>query len=176
MNKTCCVCELEFPATLEYFHKRHDSLDGFRCDCKVCRKTKNHKTYNNENKRCSKCHIIKPNTSEFFNKSKNISKEKNRSMCKECHNFYMREHHLMKKYNLNNEDYLNKYKKQNGKCSICQLNFDKLVIDHNHNTNKVRDLLCDNCNTGIGLLKEDVYIIENAINYLKKFKNEEFTT
>lgn len=61
------------------------------------------------------------------------------------------------------------------KCSKCKelkfLNmFDKrreLYIDHDHNTNKVRGLLCSNCNTALGKFKDDILILEEAIRYLK---------
>lgn len=42
----------------------------------------------------------------------------------------------------------------------------KLSVDHCHKTGKVRGLLCSNCNTAIGLLKEDINVLKNAINYL----------
>lgn len=40
-------------------------------------------------------------------------------------------------------------------------------IDHCHKTNKVRGILCDNCNTAIGLLKDDPIIIKNVLGYLE---------
>ena len=46
----------------------------------------------------------------------------------------------------------------------------KLCVDHNHATGKVRKLLCHDCNTMIGKAKEDIQILESAINYLKKHK------
>jgi len=43
----------------------------------------------------------------------------------------------------------------------------KIVLDHNHRTGKVRGWVCDSCNTGIGRFKDDVKLIERAINFLK---------
>lgn len=61
-------------------------------------------------------------------------------------------------------------KKQGGVCAICKC-VDKsgrsLAIDHNHNTNAVRGLLCGSCNRGLGLFKDDVKILSEAIKYLK---------
>lgn len=41
-------------------------------------------------------------------------------------------------------------------------------IDHNHQTGKIRGLLCDDCNIGIGKFKDDIGLIQKAINYLKR--------
>ena len=55
-------------------------------------------------------------------------------------------------------------------CPICHKNLNSghitLVIDHNHTTGKVRGVLCDNCNTGIGLFKENPAYMNQAIRYL----------
>jgi hypothetical protein len=52
------------------------------------------------------------------------------------------------------------------KCFICSEK-SKLVIDHCHNNNKVRKLLCSNCNTALGLFKENIKTIKNAIKYIE---------
>lgn len=55
-------------------------------------------------------------------------------------------------------------------CQICgEEDRRGLCIDHNHETGKIRGLLCDNCNKGIGLLREDSYILEKAKRYLEKY-------
>lgn len=63
------------------------------------------------------------------------------------------------------------YVAQNGCCVICgrhQSEFRKrLCIDHCHKTNKIRGLLCINCNTGLGHFKDNPQILANAIEYLK---------
>ena len=55
------------------------------------------------------------------------------------------------------------------KCKLCGLQPETVMdlhVDHDHKTGKVRGLLCNNCNTGIGLLKESPDILRNAIKYL----------
>jgi hypothetical protein len=42
-----------------------------------------------------------------------------------------------------------------------------LSIDHCHNTGKVRGLLCDHCNKGLGLFKDNIDYLNKAIEYLK---------
>jgi len=79
---------------------------------------------------------------------------------------------ILYKYGVTKEDYNNLYNKQNGCCRICtrhQSEFNKrLSVDHNHETGKVRGLLCSKCNQAIGLLKENINSLENAIEYLKE--------
>ena len=62
---------------------------------------------------------------------------------------------------------------QNSKCAICkgdqQRNGVALSLDHDHETNEIRGLLCDNCNRAIGFLQENLSTIESAIKYLNKF-------
>jgi hypothetical protein len=42
-----------------------------------------------------------------------------------------------------------------------------LAVDHCHESGKIRGLLCLTCNVGLGMFKEDVDIMKNAIEYLK---------
>jgi hypothetical protein len=62
---------------------------------------------------------------------------------------------------------------QNGVCAICKGAGSKkrLSIDHCHKSGKVRALLCDNCNTSLGLLKEDVKRILAVAEYAQKYQN-----
>lgn len=46
----------------------------------------------------------------------------------------------------------------------------KVVLDHNHITGKPRAWICDSCNTGLGRFKDDIKTMEDAIDYLKKYK------
>ena len=75
-------------------------------------------------------------------------------------------------YGISESCYLNLYDQQNGKCAICdefiELRGKQTHIDHNHQTLKVRGLLCHGCNTAIGLFKENIQTVENAIKYLSK--------
>jgi DNA-directed RNA polymerase subunit RPC12/RpoP len=66
------------------------------------------------------------------------------------------------------EIYEEMYTEQSGKCFTCNNNYDILYIDHNHSTNKLRKLLCRDCNSAIGFLKENINTLNNIIKYLKK--------
>ncbi|MFM7009119.1 MAG: endonuclease VII domain-containing protein [Betaproteobacteria bacterium] len=57
---------------------------------------------------------------------------------------------------------------QSGKCLICNEIPKRLVVDHCHTSGKVRGLLCDHCNTGLGRFKDSPELLMAAIRYLKK--------
>lgn len=61
---------------------------------------------------------------------------------------------------------------QNGLCALCggPPGQRRLAVDHDHQTGKVRALLCSNCNTGLGCFSEDVTLLQQAINYIMKYK------
>lgn len=81
---------------------------------------------------------------------------------------FRRRRWLKFKYNITPEDYDKMLLNQNNLCAICNLPMEEkdICIDHCHLTNKVRGLLHRTCNAAIGLLKEDVSILANAITYL----------
>ena len=59
-------------------------------------------------------------------------------------------------------------KKQNGGCALCGRKQQKyrLAVDHDHKTRKVRGILCNHCNRGLGIFKDNVWLLHNAIKYL----------
>ena len=75
---------------------------------------------------------------------------------------------IKRAYNLSKEDYEKLAAKAKGCCQICgKKSKRRLDVDHDHVTKRVRGLLCNSCNIGIGKLKHSVEILEAAIQYLK---------
>jgi hypothetical protein len=72
---------------------------------------------------------------------------------------------LKKRYGLTLEEFNSIRLSQMNVCAICKKSM-KLVVDHCHISGRIRGLLCSNCNTGIGLLREDTDILKSAIDYL----------
>lgn len=66
---------------------------------------------------------------------------------------------------------------QDGKCAVCSdapnpdgpRNQRVLNIDHDHETGKVRALLCYNCNLGLGRFFDDPVRLEKAAAYLRSY-------
>jgi hypothetical protein len=74
---------------------------------------------------------------------------------------------LKREYGITVEKYEELVLDLNGKCQICGDPAHRLVIDHCHNSNKVRGLLCDQCNTSLGGFKDNIEIMRKAIEYIK---------
>ena len=56
---------------------------------------------------------------------------------------------------------------QDNCCAICKLPFITTeCIDHCHTSGKVRGILCRDCNAALGLVKDDVAILKQLIEYL----------
>ena len=75
-------------------------------------------------------------------------------------------------YGISRETVEKMFVEQNGKCAICKQTFAKkheICVDHNHDTKQIRQLLCKKCNWGIGLFKEDISILREALTYLEKW-------
>jgi hypothetical protein len=83
---------------------------------------------------------------------------------------------IMSKFKMTVSDYEFLWDKQGGLCAICKRPerakrdgvVKYLAIDHDHKTGKIRGLLCSACNSGIGQLQDDPFILAEAIRYLMK--------
>ncbi|QAX98161.1 endonuclease VII [Pseudomonas phage PaGz-1] len=81
---------------------------------------------------------------------------------------------LKKAYGLTLRQYRAMVEEFDEKCGICgEEGFElvkgqrlKLVIDHCHETGRVRGLLCHNCNRGLGLFQDSIRNLKSAAEYL----------
>ncbi|CAB4167363.1 Recombination endonuclease VII [uncultured Caudovirales phage] len=75
------------------------------------------------------------------------------------------------------EEYLKAHDAQQGCCAICRKsvadNGKALAVDHCHTTGKIRGLLCDLCNRGLGMFKDNTDSLVTAIQYLRKYSEED---
>jgi hypothetical protein len=78
-------------------------------------------------------------------------------------------------YGIVYEDYLSMHREQDYKCKICKRHADEfkkgLVVDHDHKTGKVRDLLCTNCNSQLHVL-ENKELYDKYMHYLNSHKED----
>lgn len=126
-------------------------------------------------KLCKKCNTVKP-LSEFHKKTGR--KDGHSSTCKVCVNSRTRPYDpdknrdtkLRKAYGISLAEYNEMLKSQGGKCAICggcePIEDRMMAVDHCHTTGKVRGILCSNCNRAIGLFRDNIESLKNAIKYL----------
>lgn len=75
-------------------------------------------------------------------------------------------------YGISVKRYSEIFQAQGRVCAICHKTPDKpLVVDHCHKTDKVRQLLCRNCNSGIGFLQDNPAVIHRASQYLLRHQS-----
>ena len=73
--------------------------------------------------------------------------------------------------NINPEQLISVYEKQEECCAICKKEIEIVdsAIDHNHQTNEFRGILCKQCNRGLGMFLDSPFILRNALEYLQDF-------
>ena len=79
----------------------------------------------------------------------------------------------LKKYDLEPRDFERMLNEQGGVCAVCQQvesvtqggEVQSLSVDHDHETGRVRGLLCSRCNASLGLLREDPAVIMRLALY-----------
>lgn len=132
---------------------------------------------------CTACKKLKP-IGEFNKDKKNVHGLKVK--CRECsHDHYaktqkennktsMRKRNLNVKFSLSSDEYEALSHSQGNVCAICgqpetkinQGSIAQLGVDHDHETGRIRGLLCQNCNLGLGHFKDSIQSLSNAIDYL----------
>ena len=149
-RKTCSRCKKAKQTSL--FQKDSRALAGLSSKCKECIKERRQKQ-----KEYDKAYWLKWS-------GKNIAKLKERD----------RSYNLKRKFNMSTDDYQKMLEQQGGRCATCDKekssNGKRLAVDHCHTTGKIRGLLCNECNTSLGLLKENTDILQELINYINSKK------
>jgi hypothetical protein len=139
MTKTCVKCGIE--KDLEFFAKGNKYIDGRRGTCKQC-----HSDY------VSNYYKVNP---DKYETKKQVKREQ------------------FKRHRLSTPKYVELFTMYYGQCHACKSAL-AINIDHDHSCcsgtfscgNCVRGLLCSQCNTALGLLKDDVTRIKNLLDYI----------
>ena len=125
-------------------------------------------------KLCTKCNEVKELSAFSESKSEKGYKQ---YRCRDCNKRYregrkeiIRDYQLKHRFGISLDEYKEMLKNQNNSCKICNSvckTGRSLAVDHNHKTGNIRGLLCAYCNRGIGLLHDDINLLEEAVKYLK---------
>lgn len=86
---------------------------------------------------------------------------------------YSRRWRLQKTYGITEDDIVQKLEEQDGVCAICHSaepkgRFGNWHVDHDHITGEFRGLLCDPCNRGLGMLKDNREVLGRAMIYVTR--------
>ena len=85
---------------------------------------------------------------------------------------YDKNYKLKKAYGITLDFYEHMLHNQQYSCAICKVeskSLDKmLAVDHDHSTGRVRGLLCKDCNTALGIFKDNKEALKSAIKYLEE--------
>jgi hypothetical protein len=75
----------------------------------------------------------------------------------------------LKRYGLTLDDYTRMFEQQHGQCAICgvKVQGERMCVDHDHSTGRVRGLLCRLCNKSLGGFRDSVDLLRKAVAYLE---------
>lgn len=143
--KTCAKCQIDKP--LCEFGVDRSSADSRARSCKLCTAARSREVY-----------AANP-------ASRQRSVAKRREADPVAYRISRQKEHLKQKYGLTLEMIARMKAEQAGACAICRREV-KLIVDHNHTTGKVRSLLCQRCNVGIGYFEESPILLQRALDYV----------
>ena len=164
--KTCTKCG--YPQDESAFSRSKANADGFYTQCKTCVKEYAQsdigKSKNRENcRRWYKSHATTARKYErnYYHNNKD----------------YYKNYYLKRKYDFTLEQYDFCIQIQGNRCAMCDspepgMGRKRFSVDHDHQTGKVRGLLCGRCNLLLGHSKDDVTLLQKGIDYLNQSKIE----
>ncbi|MAO21337.1 MAG: hypothetical protein CMJ25_11365 [Phycisphaerae bacterium] len=118
-----------------------------------------------QSKECTSCKEVLPSSAFYKNPKRSTGLH---NECKPCQNARRRSNKRVTAYGVTPVQFNKMLEQQGGACAICGTSIDqKAHVDHCHTSGKVRGLLCNNCNTAIGKLKDNPEIIQSALDYVK---------
>ena len=188
--KTCSRCNIK--KSLKGFNKDRTHNDGHGSWCKECCSKRNkgehireyNRNYNRSPRgqkvrkkyaKSKKGHIVLKKALQKYRRSEKYVKYRisYRKLPKVKEGITTSR--LKSMYGITLDLYRTMFSKQNGRCAICRKSeiqkirgkIKALSVDHCHKTGKVRGLLCDSCNNGLGRFKDSLKLLALAMEYLK---------
>lgn len=148
-SKICQKCKCQ--KLVSAFNKNRSTEDGLQNRCRDCAK---------EYDRSPRVRKRKKEWYKEYYHSKRGEKARKR----------VAEKARLRNFGVTPDDYSQMFAEQDGRCKICGRHQSELErelhVDHNCETGQVRGLLCFNCNVGLGHLRHNVELLQNAISYL----------
>ncbi len=160
--KKCAGC-FQLISVTNYYKDRHHE-DGFRSRCKDCQRIKDRLQYQRDREKellvSQQYRLRNPDYLQKYRMQQGKHERLALLTYRQRHNLTIEEAEHIRM--LRTKTY----------CMICgkpakESRKERLCLDHDHDTGRLRGLLCDNCNTALGLLKDNVFFLEKATDYLK---------
>lgn len=132
-------------------------------------------------KTCTKCKISKELV-DFYKRGGRYSPDTRHSVCKQCTKERVKQRHLdnpertrnndlKRNYGITVRDHERMFLEQAGVCAVCNKpedgRWERLCVDHDHETGKVRQLLCRRCNMVLGQVDDNPLLLHKLASYLK---------
>lgn len=134
--------------------KNNYAVDGMK-NCPMCDQSKSTGSFhNNKSTADGLCTYCKPCSSQYEKDRWHLRKPVSQAR------------YYKQTYNLTPTDVESLLASQGGVCAICSEEPKRAVVDHCHDSGKVRGILCDTCNRSLGLLKDNVEVLMSAAAYL----------
>lgn len=164
-TKTCTKCKVE-RAVREFYKK--GSEGGLTARCKRCVITDNKVSYEKYRK--------KRKQTEAAYREKNRGKIRKKSVAWRKNNpDYAKNQDLLRHYHITLDEYNKMFARQEGCCLACgkhQFALKRaLHVDHDHETGKIRGLLCHGCNCALGFVNDNIAVLNGLITYIEEHKD-----
>lgn len=135
--------------------------------CSVCNESKKVSEYRNRGgsqkhllkSRCNTC-LYKEHKNWVEDNPERVKEYRNKdswTLVKRC-----------KRRGITPKELFDTYERQEECCAICNkhIKISESAIDHNHETEEFRGVLCKKCNRALGLFEDSPTILKNALDYL----------
>lgn len=156
----CTACGRSKPISAFYLDRRHRRRET-RAQCKECTNAANR--------------MRRENSLDKYRGIERQSKTRKRPLWND--ELRLRGwRYRLNSFGISEDKFMELFHNQNGRCAICASLLiimgpqrgrrERACVDHDHDTGKIRGILCGNCNVGIGLLKDDPDLLKKAARYL----------
>lgn len=141
--KTCNHCHKQLPET--EFYRNCTRKDGLNPHCKECGRESARRTYH-----------------------------KQRNETPEAHSLKRYSEGIKSRYGIDIGEYNRLLASQNWQCAVCKADRAdatkaRLHVDHNHQTGRVRGLLCTRCNNALGYAADNAERLRQLATYLESY-------
>jgi hypothetical protein len=145
--KRCPGCDAK--KSPSEFNRDRSKPDGLNAYCKLCHRAKARRWHEaNRERRCARMRAYHHSTYDYER---------------------TRDRTLRYRYGIGQEDYDRMYAQQKGRCALCNVKRKKLHVDHEHESGKVRGLLCNACNSALNYIAHRPEWAPLAIEYLTTY-------